>query len=92
MTSYDFCVAAKNAIIKTIKETYNEDYTIEDISVVWTCHILGFKKGIFIDNGENNRMYEATFNRDREEMYVDVYQKDLNKVVYKEQIDMVAHT
>ena len=92
MTSYDFCVAAKNAIITTIKETYNEDFTIEDISVVWSCHILGFKKSIFIDNGENHRLYEVTYNRDREEMYVDVYQKGLKKVVYKGQIDTVAHT
>ena len=92
MTSYDFCVAAKNAIITTIKETYNEEFTIEDISVVWSCHILGFKKSIFIDNGDNHRLYEVTYNRDREEMYVDVYQKGLNKVVYKAQIDTVAHT
>lgn len=91
MTSYNFCVAAKNAIIKTIKETYNEDYTIEHIHVVWCCRILGFYKGIFIDDGENNRMYEVTYNRDREEMYVDAYEKDLNNVIYKEDIDKTVH-
>ena len=91
MNSYDYCVAAKNAIIKVAKEKYGEDYRIEDIQVVWMVHLLGFKKGIYIDNGQNQRIYEVTYNRDRNEMYVDAYEKQSNTVVYGAEIDTVAH-
>jgi len=92
MNSYDFCVAAKNAIIKVAKEKYGEDYKIEDIQVVWMVHLLGFKKGIYIDNGQNLRIYEVTYNRDKNEMYVDAYEKQSNTVVSGDEIDVVAHT
>ncbi len=92
MNSYEFCVAAKNAIIQKVKEIYNEDYKIEDIQVVWMVHLLGFKKGIYIDNGKNNRIYEVTYNRDRNEMYVDMYEKRINAVISGTEIDITAHS
>lgn len=91
MNSYDFCVVAKNAIIKVAKEKYGEDYKIEDVQVVWMVHLLGFKKGIYIDNGKNLRIYEVTYNRDKNEMYVDAYEKQSNTVVPGDEIDTVAH-
>lgn len=91
MSSYDFCVAAKNAIIKVAKEKYGEDYRIEDVQVVWMVHLLGFKKGIYIDSGDNQRIYEVTYNRDRNEMYVDAYEKQSNTVVDRTKIDTVVH-
>lgn len=91
MNSYDYCVAAKNAIIKVAKEKYGEDYRIEDVQVVWMVHLLGFKKGIYIDNGQNQRIYEVTYNRDQNEMYVDAYEKQSNTVIYGAEIDTVAH-
>jgi tRNA U34 2-thiouridine synthase MnmA/TrmU len=91
MNSYDFCVAAKNAIIKVAKELYGDEYTIEDIQVVWMVHLLGYKKGIYIDNGKNQRIYEVTYNREKNEMYVDTYDKVCNTVVSGDNIDTVAH-
>lgn len=91
MNSYDFCVAAKNAIINVAKEKYGEDYKIEDVQVVWMVHLLGYKKGIYIDNGQNQRIYEVTYNRDKNEMYVDAYEKQSNTVVSGDEIDTVAH-
>lgn len=91
MNSYDFCVASKNAIIKVVKEKYGEDYRIEDVQVVWMVHLLGFKKGIYIDNGDNQRIYEVTYNRDKNEMYVDAYEKQSNTVVAGTKIDTVVH-
>lgn len=91
MTSYEFEVAAKKAIIASVKDRYEETFNIEDISVVWMTHVMGFKKGIFIDNGENSRMYEVTYNRDRDEMYVDMYVKDRNYVVKYIRNEVVYH-
>lgn len=91
MTSYEFEVAAKNAIIFSVKDKYDESFNIEDISVVWMTHVMGFKKGVFIDNGQNNRLYEVTYNRDRDEMYVDMYVKDRNYVVNNLRKGVVYH-
>lgn len=78
MNCYDFIVAAKKAIIKVAKEKYHEDYKIEDMEVVW---MVGYRKCIYIDNGQNQRIYEVTYNRDKNEMYVDAYEKQSDTVV-----------
>lgn len=78
MTSYEFEVAAKNAVIKVAKEKYGEDYDIAYVHMVWFAHILGYKKAILIDMGENLRLYEVTYNRDNNELYVDAYEKEEN--------------
>ena len=80
MTTYEFEVAAKNAVIAAVKERYHEDYQIQDVQIVWMARILGFMKTILIDNGGNARLYEVTYNRERNEMYVDMYSKDKNVV------------
>ena len=81
MTSYEFEVAAKNAVIKVIKEQFGEEYNITQINMVWFAHLLGFKKGILIDPGKNTRLYEVTYNRDKNELYVDAYDKLSNTVI-----------
>lgn len=79
MTTYEFEKAAKRAVCAVIKENHGEDFRIEDISVVWMAHVLGFKKCILIDGGDNRRMYEVTYNAEFDEMYVDEYDKMGNK-------------
>ena len=93
MTSYLFEVAAKNAVIKTVKENHGESFTIDQIHMVWFAHLLGFKKGIFIDAGKvagkNNRIYEVTYDRDKNALYVDEYDKVENTVITE--MDFIAH-
>lgn len=91
MSTYKFEVAAKNAIIKGIKEQYNENYKIQDISVVWMAHLLNNKKGVFVDNGKNMRLYEVTYNKERDEMYLDMYEKRVNKPIPADEFDFEAH-
>lgn len=79
MTSSAFELAAKQAIIETVEDEYGERYAPDDIQVVWLCHVLGNKKGLFIDNGRNSRYYEVTYNAPLEEMYLDVYFKHENR-------------
>ena len=93
MNSYLFEVAAKNAVIKSVKENHSESFTIDQIHMVWFAHIMGFKKGIFIDAGkvagENNRIYEVTYDRDKKALYVDEYDKVNNTVITK--MDFEVH-
>lgn len=79
MTSSAFELAAKQAIIETVEDEYGERYAMDDIQAVWLCHVLGNKKGLFIDSGRNNRYYEVTYNAPLEEMYLDMYEKKENR-------------
>ena len=82
MTSYQFEVAAKNAVMKVISINHEEEFTIKDLSFVWFARILGYMKAIVIDNGQNNRLFEVTYNLDKDEMYVDEYDKRSNTTFY----------
>lgn len=81
MNSYEFEVAAKNAVIAVVQEKYGETYDIIQIQMVWFAHVLGNKKAILIDNGMNMRIYEVTYNREKNELYVDVYEKQHNEKI-----------
>ena len=81
MTSQDFEIAAKHFLCEQIKKHYAETYNPEDINMVWFAHVLGNKKAIFIDNGQNERIYEVTYNAAANEMYVDEYGKLHNSSV-----------
>ena len=89
MTSYEFEVMAKNAVISVAADKHGETFTIDQISIVWFAHLLGYKKAILIDSGKNNRIYEVTYNREKNEMYVDEYEK-LSNTVFRE-FDTTAH-
>lgn len=89
-SSYDFEVVCKNALIKELKEQYGEDYSIEDIDFVWYNYTLRNNKAILIDKGDNKRIYECTYNSNKEELYVDIYDKQFNIVVPKNCFDHEA--
>ena len=78
MTSYEFEVAAKNAVIEVVRDKYGEEYDIRYIQIVWFAHVLGYKKAILIDMGENLRLYEVTYNCAKNELYLDAYEKQEN--------------
>lgn len=82
VTSYEFNVAAKNAVIQKLKEQYNEAFTIDHIQTVWFAHVLGNKKAIMIDDDpKNKRMYEVTLRDGNTVLFVDVYEKTSNTVM-----------
>ena len=71
MTSYEFEKAAKNAVIQTL----SENISIDQLDLVWFAHELGYKKCTIWGQPMGNRYAEVTYNRDKDEMYVDIYQK-----------------
>lgn len=91
MSSYEFEVAAKQAVIKACWLHYSEQYVISDIQMVWFAHILGYKKAILINNGPDLRIFEVTYNRDKNELYVDAYSKNSNDVLMQADIDTIVH-
>jgi hypothetical protein len=88
MTSYEFEVAAKNAVIRLTKEKYGFEFDITQVQIVWFAHMLGNKKAILITIGPDNRIYEVTYNREDDEMYIDCYSKCYNSAT---DIDTTVH-
>lgn len=75
MTSYEFQVICKNEIIRELKEKYNEEYKIEELHVVWASKVLQNMKCTICDSGPDLRYYECTYNGNKKELYVDIYDK-----------------
>ena len=71
MRSYDFEKAAKNAVIDVL----GEDIVIDQLEIVWFAHEFGYNKCTIWGEPMGNKYAEVTYNRDKDEMYVDIYQK-----------------
>ena len=52
-----------------------------EVYVVWSCKTLQNKKAVLSTDLVNGILFEITYNGDKDETYVDVYEKNLNYVV-----------
>ena len=90
MTSYEFEKAAKNAVIKIMKENHGIVLDIDELELVWFAHELGYKKCTLYAKKLGHYYPEVTYNRERDEIYVDVYLKDSNTLVKGADFDFSA--
>lgn len=81
MTSANFELMCKEALVKALKENYDEDLTIDELHIVWFSKTLQNFKCTIIDLRPNQRYYECSFNGDKNELYLDIYEKKHNIVV-----------
>lgn len=84
MNPKDFESAARLAISRYFND--NADPTgvclsPEDIYTVWSCKALQNNKGLFTTPIKDGMYYEASYNGDKQELYVDCYQKLKNFTV-----------
>lgn len=86
MTSYEFEKAAKNAVIQTL----SGDINISELDLVWFAHELGYKKCTIWGTPMGNRYAEVTYNRDKNEMYVDIYRKIMNNTISSDEFNFEA--
>lgn len=71
-----------NIVRKYVKELLNEEeekYPFE-VFVVWKCKTLQNWKYIVSTDLYDGRLYELTYNGNRNEWYLDVYMKQENRV------------
>lgn len=78
MKSKDFEKIAKSTVVQIMKEKYNIELTTDELELVWFAHELGFKKCTLYAKKLGNYYPEVTYNRDKNEIYVDVYLKQTN--------------
>lgn len=86
MTSKEFDIAAKLAVISR----FGNAKDVNEMHTVWFARILGAMKCIIIDlNPDNSDMYEVTYNAEKDEMYVDKYEKVANVGLNRLDIDLL---
>lgn len=88
MTSYEFEKVAKNAVVKLMKEKHNIELTVQELDLVWFAHELGYKKCTLWAQKLGHYYLEVTFNRDKNEIYVDIYLKQSNTKIEAKDFDM----
>lgn len=86
MASYDFEKAAKNAVIDVL----GEDIVIDQLDMVWLANELGYKKCTIWGEPMGDKYAEVTYNRDKDEMHVDIYQKISNTKIPSSEFNFIA--
>ena len=61
----------------------NQDHQItpDDVYIVWMCKTLQNSKALLSTPVPDTRYYEATYNGDKEEVYLDAYVKEKNSCI-----------
>lgn len=75
MSEQDFVARVKHIIASKYDVDPNEIYA------VWLCKTLQNNKGLFSTDIEDGKYYEATYNGDKDEMYLDTYVKSKNECI-----------
>ena len=83
-----------NKLYEGVTLLSSEDYLLErrfeyeyvdadtiDIYVVWLSKTLQNNKALLSTDKDDGRYYEITYNGDKDEFYVDMYKKELNRAV-----------
>ena len=86
MTSYDFEKAAKNAVIDVL----GDGIIIYQLEMVWFAHELGYKKCTIWGEPMGDKYAEVTYNSDKDEMYVDIYEKISNTKIPSSEFNFIA--
>ena len=91
MNSYEFEKVAKNATIKVLQKEFGIRVTLPDMQIVWFTHCLGYKKCCLYAPAMGQKYAEVTYNRDKDEVYVDIYEKSINVVFARDDFDFEAN-
>ena len=75
MSEQDFVSRVKHIIASKYDVSPNEIYA------VWLCKTLQNNKGLFSTDVEDGKYYEATYNGDKDELYLDTYTHSKNECI-----------
>lgn len=79
MTTEDFIKACNLLAKKYVKETYL--YDIFSINTVWYSKTLQNHKSIMMSPNFKDHIFEFSYNGDKDEIYMDVYDKECNRKI-----------
>ena len=85
MSNVEFIKRATAAVVDYFNHhvdvTDNFALAAEDTFVVWVCKTLQNHKALISTTVPDGIYYEITYNGDKDEMYLDVYQKMHNEII-----------
>jgi hypothetical protein len=81
MTTKHFEELAVQEYLKALKEKYDQEQSEGNTSIVWLCYILGGMKCLIADRSHNGLYAEFTYNKDKNECYLDIYKKEHNILI-----------
>ena len=80
MTNNEFIKLAKAKVAMLHNFQSIEKIKTDDVLVVWYAKTLQNHKALLVTTVEDdNRYFEATYNGDKKELYLDVYTKEVNE-------------
>lgn len=79
MNSYEFEIAAKNAVIELCRNEFNETYNILEIELIHLSTVGKNKKCALMDKSTDKRIYIVTYLN--ENLFVDIYTKWKKKLI-----------
>lgn len=82
MTNAEFVGKAKALVRDYTNENLVEKNAVigtEDVFVVWDCYILGNIKALLATSLRDGMFYEVTYNKQKDEIYLDAYRKTENR-------------
>ena len=80
MTNEEFIKLAKYKVAHYTFDVLGYEQTSIEIFVVWQVKVLqNYKALLATDIKDDQHYYEATYNGDKKELYLDVYDKQENK-------------
>ena len=66
-----------NAVVIASEDAGLTGIKREDLFITWSCYILGNRKYL-VGCKTNERYFEVTYNKSKDEWYVDIYRKTYN--------------
>lgn len=78
-------IKRKVVIHESLRSDFDADFAekidIKDVFIVWSCKTLQNSKALLSMPHKGAYYYEFTLNGDKNEIYMDVYKKIINKVL-----------
>lgn len=86
ITTNDFIELAKDSVVYVMNEKHNINIINKDeLEVVWFAHELGNKKCTMWGKPMGIYYAEITYNKTKNELYVDIYKKQSKTVITYEE-------
>jgi hypothetical protein len=82
MTNAEFVGKAKTLVRDYTNENLVEKNAVigtDNVFMVWDCRILGNIKALFATTLRDGMYYEVTYNKQKDEIYLDAYRKIENR-------------
>lgn len=89
MTSYEFEIAAKNAVINEMKN-YGVEINISELELIWFSCVLGNKTCVIWGGPMGFKHAEVTYNQEKDEMGISIFQVVSNKKIPASEFDFSA--